>query len=150
MWLKAARAIWRRLPRRARRWGVVATQARFTVTSGAVLVDQKGRVLLLRHTFRAGSGWGIPGGFIEPGEQPEEALRRELREEIGIEVDSLELAFVRTLVGIRQVEIIFRGRTEGAITPRASEIAEAAWIDPAALPAGCSPDQREIIRRALA
>ena len=63
------------------------THARFTVTAGAVIFNDKGEVLLLKHRFRAGSGWGLPGGFMETDEQPIDALRRELREEIGLEVE---------------------------------------------------------------
>ena len=67
------------------------THARFTVTAAGIVLDERGRVLLLKHRFRSGSGWGIPGGFVEAGEQPEEGLRRELLEEIGLELDSAEL-----------------------------------------------------------
>ena len=37
--------------------------------------------------------WGLPGGGIEPGEQAEEALRRELCEEVGLEVSDIEPLF---------------------------------------------------------
>src|ERR671938_1293355 len=102
--------VWRGSPRFVRRAGVWLTQPRFTVTAGAVVSDERGRVLLLRHVLRKGSGWGIPGGFINAGEQPEQAVRRELREETGLELEGVELAFVRTLRSVRQVEVIFRGR----------------------------------------
>ena len=36
-------------------------------------------------------GWGLPGGRVEPGEDPEAALRRELREELRIRVGELRL-----------------------------------------------------------
>jgi 8-oxo-dGTP diphosphatase len=143
---------WRATPAFVKRAGVWLTQPRFTVTAGAVVRDERGRVLLLRHTLRAGSGWGIPGGFIHAGEQPEEAVRRELREETGLDVDEVELAFVRTLGHVRQVEVIFRcamraaaleGRTESF------EVDRAAWFDPAALPHDVGRDQRALIARAL-
>src|ERR1044072_5231387 len=99
---------WRGSPLFVKRAGVWLTQARFAVTAGGVISDEGGRVLLLRHVLRKGSGWGIPGGFLEAGEQPEEAVRRELREETGLELEGVELAFVRRLSHVRQVEGIFR------------------------------------------
>lgn len=142
-------ALWRRAPRGVRRLGVRLFEPRFTVTAGAVVTDEQGRVLLLKHFWRAGSGWGIPGGFMEKGEQPEEALRRELREEIGLELESAEIAFVRTLKGLRQVEIIFRCRPGGPLGERNSEIKSADWYALDQLPAALSRDQRKIIARAL-
>jgi ADP-ribose pyrophosphatase YjhB (NUDIX family) len=103
---------------------VSLSQARFTVTTGAVIVDDDNRVLLLKHVFRTGSGWGIPGGFMNKGEQPEAAIRREVREEIGLGLDRLELAFVRTLKQAGQVEIYFRAAPRGASEPRSIEIIE--------------------------
>ncbi len=149
--------IWRRLPKRARRWGVLLTETRFTVTTGAVITDAQGRVLLLQHRFRVGSGWGIPGGFLLPGEQPEAGLRRELCEEVGVEIEQAEIAFIRTLERIQQVEIIFRCRVRGDAAPRAlplalplaMEVAQAEWFALADLPAGLSADQRGLIARAL-
>jgi hypothetical protein len=47
-----------------RRAGVWLTQPRFAVTAGAVVCDERGRVLLLKHVLRKGSGWGVPGGFL--------------------------------------------------------------------------------------
>ncbi len=146
-------ALWRGAPVRARRWGVWLTQPRFTVTAGAVLVDEEtGRVLLLKHVFRAGSGWGIPGGFLNAGEQPEEAVRRELREEVGVEFGRAELAFARTLKRPRQVEFIFRCYARAsALRPATSyEVAASEWFPVDALPDGLAEDQRRLIRRALA
>jgi 8-oxo-dGTP diphosphatase len=68
--------IWRRLPVRLRRWSMRLTHTRFTVTAGAIIFNQAGEILVLKHRFRAGSGWGLPGGFLERGEQPIDALRR--------------------------------------------------------------------------
>ena len=142
-------ALWRGAPRSLRRWGVRMVEPRFTVTAGAVIRDERGRVLLLEHVFRAGSGWGIPGGFIKRGEQPEEALRRELREEIGLELEETELAFVRTLKRPAQVEVIFRCRPRGVLGPSSLEIKRAQWFGMDALPESLTRDQRRIIERAL-
>ena len=144
--------VWRGSPRFVRRAGVWLTQPRFTVTAGAVVSDERGRVLLLRHVLRKGSGWGVPGGFLKAAEQPEEAVRRELREETGLELDRVELAFVRSLAGVRQVEIIFRCRLRAAALTgleKGFEIDGAGWFARDALPQGLGRDQRRLIERAL-
>ena len=87
-------------------------QRRFTVTAGAFVFDDEGRILLLEHEFRPDSRWGIPGGFLNKGEQPDDAMRRELREEVALEVDDVEFLFARTLPRPRQVEIYFACKTD--------------------------------------
>lgn len=58
-----------------------------TVGAGVLIRDSEGRVLLQR---RSDSGlWGMPGGTLEIGETPEEAARREVREETGLEIGEL-------------------------------------------------------------
>ena len=144
---------WRATPTFVKRAGVWLTQPRFTVTAGVVVRDERGRVLLLRHTLRRGSGWGIPGGFLRAGEQPEEALRREMREETGLELERVELAFARTLRHVRQVEVIFRGAMPADALARRTasfEVDRAAWFELDSLPEGLSRDQRRLISRALA
>ena len=142
--------LWRGAPKSLRRWGVRLVEPRFTVTAGAVVLDAENRLLLLEHVFRAGNGWGVPGGFIKRGEQPADAIRRELREEIGLELDKVELAFVRTLKRPSQVEVIFYCRARrGAAASQSLEIKHAEWFALDALPAGLARDQHRIIERAL-
>jgi 8-oxo-dGTP diphosphatase len=150
MWQQVFAGLWRRTPRGVRRWGVWLYEPHFTVTAGACVLDPEGRVLLLKHTFRTGSGWGIPGGFIEKGEQPEDALRRELREEVGLEITDARIASIRTLVRPQQVEILFRCRAVGEARPQEHGIERAEWFAPDRLPAELPEDQRVLIVRALA
>ncbi|HEX8164008.1 MAG TPA: NUDIX domain-containing protein [Pyrinomonadaceae bacterium] len=143
--------MWRGSPAGVRRLGVWLAEPRFTVTAGAVVVDDEGRVLLLKHVYRRGSGWGIPGGFMEKGEQPEAAIRRELREEAGLEVDDARLVAVRSITAAQQVEILYAARARrGARACAASaEVSRAAWFGRDALPPGLSQDQRRLIALAL-
>ena len=141
-----AGTVWRRAPRFLRLWSVRLTNARFTVTAAGIIFDPSGRVLLLKHRFRAGSGWGMPGGFIEANEQPEEGLRRELREEIGLELQALKLCRVRTFTNFRQIEIVFSGQTEGLVTAQSDEIEKAGWFELASLPEGLPSDQSRLIK----
>lgn len=143
-------ALWRRAPKKIRLWGVRLTQSKFTVTAGAIITDDRQRLLLLKHVFRPGSGWGIPGGFIKRREDPAKAIVRELKEEIGLEVVDLNIEFARTLRHPDQVEILFSARPNGTPQTRSVEIAEFGWFDPENLPMGISEDQRRVIRRVIA
>ena len=141
-----AESVWVSAPRFLRRWSVRLINARFTVTAAGIILDSEDRVLLLKHRFRSGSGWGIPGGFIEADEQPEDGLRRELQEEIGFELQALKLYKARTFEGTRQIEIIFSGRAQGAVTPQSQEIKKAEWFTLDALPEGLPSDQLLLIK----
>ncbi|WP_163511844.1 NUDIX domain-containing protein [Fodinicola acaciae] len=69
-------------------------------TAAVMLVDPDGRVLLQLRDGNAPVGrhkWAVPGGGVEPGEHPESAARREIREETGIELTGkLELFWYGT------------------------------------------------------
>ncbi len=54
----------------------------------AAIVENAGTVMIARRKKkgRAGGVWEFPGGKVEPGESPEDGLRRELREELGLDV----------------------------------------------------------------
>ena len=50
----------------------------------AVLLDEDDHVLLVRFEFPTATVWALPGGGLDPGEDDETCLRRELREELGL------------------------------------------------------------------
>jgi mutator protein MutT len=61
-------------------------------TSSAVVHDDDGRILLSRRASDPQAGkWDLPGGFVEEGEHPLDSLRRELREEAGVELKDEDL-----------------------------------------------------------
>ncbi|HST26057.1 MAG TPA: NUDIX domain-containing protein [Gaiellaceae bacterium] len=64
-------------------------------TVGALVVDSAGRLLLVRRAHDPyGGTWDVPGGFLEEAEHPLDALRRELQEETGLEVEPDEFVTV--------------------------------------------------------
>jgi 8-oxo-dGTP diphosphatase len=112
-----------------------------------VIVDGNRQVLLLKHVIRPGTGWGLPGGFIDRGEQPEDAIRREIEEETGLGLIDLEPLRIR-IVGTH-IEFLFTAKPKGEATVGSREILELGWFDAGELPAGLSLAQAEIIRQVL-
>lgn len=64
--------------------------------SCAAVVIENGKVLLARHTYGAGAGlFIIPGGYVENGEMPQDAVKREYLEETGVTVEPEEIIGIR-------------------------------------------------------
>ncbi|MEO0600892.1 MAG: (deoxy)nucleoside triphosphate pyrophosphohydrolase [Myxococcota bacterium] len=103
------------------------------VVAAAWLRD--GQVLAAQHgpgSDRAGE-WEFPGGKVEPGETDHDALRRELREELDVDVDvrGEAMARVRRPLGERTLDLwLYEVRSEAE--PRALEHQALAWVDPEA------------------
>lgn len=90
--------------------------------NGLLLVCQRPR-----HKHHGGL-WEFPGGKVEPGESPEEALRRELGEELGLQQVAVQAELYRHQTGALTL-IFFAVSTEEE--PRALEHEGLAWLDPA-------------------
>ena len=91
----------------------------------AIPVADDGRVWLLRRGFDPGGGrWTFPGGFVDLGESVEAAARREVREELAIDVELGELLGVYSRADDRVVLIVFVALALGepSTTPEASEV----------------------------
>ena len=61
-----------------------ATQARKRVSADAVIRNEAGRVLLVDPGYKP--GWDLPGGMAEANESPTECIRREVKEELGLDL----------------------------------------------------------------
>jgi len=112
-----------------------------TILVAAGVVVESGRVLLSQRKRGAhlAGAWELPGGKVEPGEDPRDALRRELREELGIDVvvgDILDVVFHRyPEPAAPTVLLLFflASRAAGSDDPRALDVAAFEWADAAGL-----------------
>ena len=147
MLIRSFAKIWKALPPWARRNITRVSQRKFTASVVGIITNEKGEILLLNHLLRPVSGWGLPGGFIEFGEQPEAAFRRELHEETGIDLREVTIYRCRTLR--RHIEIIFIAKGVGEAQVKSREITELAWFEVENIPKEMSLDQQFLIRRVL-
>jgi 8-oxo-dGTP diphosphatase len=104
------------------------------LAADCVVFDARGRVLLVRRKNPPFRGqYAIPGGFVEIGETVEEASRRELKEETGLEVGALRLVGVyadpkRDPRG-HTCSVVFLGRTTRTKIAAGDDAAAAEWVE---------------------
>ena len=97
------------------------------VSVAALVTNDKGEILLVNSPWR---GWEYPGGLIEPGESFEAALKREVREESGVEIEITGFVGVCKNVARDIVNIDFTARyTSGELTT-SEESTEVGWFAP--------------------
>ena len=103
--------------------------------AAAIVIRSDRKILLVR---KRGSAFFMqPGGKVEGGETPRQALVRELHEELGLDVDSADLAFLGRFAAPAanepgatvKAELFRLDGVAGAVAAEA-EIAEIAWVDP--------------------
>ncbi|MBT2459927.1 NUDIX hydrolase [Streptomyces sp. ISL-86] len=133
-----------------------AGHATATASASAIVRDEQGRVLIVNPVYK--ERWNLPGGHIEEGEVPTAALRRELREELGLDLeigDLLVTAWVTRAEG-SHVFYVFDGPQLGpqqqqAISLQKSEIGEIRFCLPEDIsPSMIPPFALAIWRKALA
>ena len=107
----------------------------FEHSAGGVLLDDACRVLLIRTTnLRGEPVWTLPKGLIEPGERPEDAALREVREETGYAgeiVRPLEPStywFVRDGRKVKKRVDWFLMRLRGKVGEHDHEVEAVAWV----------------------
>ncbi|WP_334143816.1 NUDIX hydrolase [Rhabdothermincola sp.] len=128
---------WRHVPRGVRRRLVRALSPSFTVGSICVIERPDGAILLVKHIYR--SDWGIPGGLLKRGEEPADAARREVAEEVGLAIELVGEPAVVVESRLQRVDLVFRARPRElaeleSVRPRSAEIEQVRWFAPGELP----------------
>lgn len=137
--------LFRLIPSSVLRLSLFLGNAKFNHGAVAVITNNEGQVLLLRHVFRKSYPWGFPSGFVNAGENAATAALRELKEETGFEAMVIHVGGT-TLVAPRHLETVVYGHVR-IVTPvkLSHEIFEACWVDPDQVPddivQGLHPDQ---------
>ena len=106
----------------------------------AVIIKHNDKILFTVRNVDPDKGkWDLPGGFIDPNETAEEAACREIKEELGIEIDLNNLKFVGSLpnvyhykeVDYNTLDLFFEYQVEEKIAIKkleAHEISETIWV----------------------
>ncbi|KRF10181.1 hypothetical protein ASG89_01180 [Paenibacillus sp. Soil766] len=103
-----------------------------------ILTNNEGEILLVRHND---DSWGLPGGLLEPGESVEDALRREMVEELNIIIKDMDFFHIfsdaRFYIKSRTHYVAITYTTnkyEGTIQPDRNEVIEYGYFKPNKLP----------------
>jgi 8-oxo-dGTP diphosphatase len=141
--------IWRILPLWMQGLASAIIRPRYHVPAGAIIFNAQGQLLLCEHTYRRQYPWGLPGGDIKFGEEPAEAVRRELWEETGLSVQATRLVLVEGSKEIRKVTLTYLcSGVSGTFIP-SDEVSAIRYFDIGALPE-LTREQQTTIQKALA
>lgn len=130
---------------------------------GAIFNDT-GQILLVEHIFRPHYPWGLPGGWVERGEDPAKAVRRELEEELKLQVEIKQLLLCERQgdnfpnITPPSLGLVFYGRLVDHLTYEHQlahiqpgyEVLATAWIEPEAIEWELAPLERKALPLAKA
>lgn len=145
--------LFRLVPSSVLRLGLFLANAKFNHGAVAVVSNNEGQVLVLRHVYRKSYPWGFPSGFVNAGENASTAALRELKEEAGLEAMIIHVG-ATTLVAPRHLETVVYGHANAAGPIQQShEIFEARWVTPDQVAddivQGMHPDQFALLTAAI-
>ena len=120
----------------------------FLIGVTGVVLDDKNKVLLVKHTYRDGDAWSLPGGYIKKGEHPKEGLEREIKEETGLTVSVDERMKIRTDRQTARLDITYKGVFIGGEFQPSKEVTEANFFSFNNLPI-LTKDQLKFIDEAI-
>ncbi len=119
------------------------------LSPAVIMLVFKGEQLLLARSPRFPDGlYSVLAGFVEPGESLEETVAREVREEVGIEIENIRYFGSQPWPFPNSLMVGFTAEyASGTITPAPAEIEDAAWFDKGGLPS--VPGELSIARKLI-
>jgi len=132
----------------------LVTPRHYVGAVGAIF-NEAGQVLVMEHVFRPHFPWGLPGGWVERGEDPAETVRREVEEELALAIEVKQLVLCMQQGGPMLknttpsgLGLVYYCRLAGdshtitealAHAAQNHEILSVEWVDPATMPRRLSP-----------
>jgi 8-oxo-dGTP diphosphatase len=119
------------------------------IVGASALIVRDGKILLVRRAREPYKGmWSFPGGKLEPGEGVRDTVRREVREETGLEIEVGRVAGLHDEFAVgRYVIIAFHCEVTGGELCAADDAAECAFVDLRDLP-DTTPGVEDVLREA--
>lgn len=126
--------------------------ARFTIGAMVIITNDARQVLMVKHRFHPTYPWGLPGGVVEHNEEPQITVRREVKEELGLDVRITGLLQIDLSDVYRHhMQVLFRGELETPVDltslQLSIELEAVQWYAVAALPATMHPLQRACVEQ---
>ncbi len=124
------------LPRFAKSLAIRLLYPTFTAGASVCITNAHGQILLVTHSYSP--GWGLPGGLIGRRETPIQAARRELQEELHIDVDIADPPIPFQSPGRRHWNMLFHSLVDPPshepVRSHSAEVTGVDWFDVDALP----------------
>jgi ADP-ribose pyrophosphatase YjhB (NUDIX family) len=118
----------------------------FMVGAMALIQDERGRILVVEHTYRRQVPWGLPGGWLKHAESPEMGLAREVLEETGLQV-RVEQLLGADFWGSSQLDLLYRCSVQSGTYQPSDETGLHRWVRADQLPE-LLPNQQALLRKA--
>ena len=128
------------------------TKTIMAVSANAVItaVEHQGKLLLAHNTAWNEERYSVIAGFVEPGERLEEAVRREIREEVSISVKNIKYFGSQTWPFPNSLMLGFTAEYDsGEVKPDGVEIAKAGFFSPEEIRKMNIPDEASIARKLI-
>lgn len=123
-------------------------QAHYSVGVIGVITDNAGHILVVEHVFHSPPRWGLPGGYANRHESPDESLSRELHEELMLTVRISDVVLIERNYG-EHLDIAYACSAIGTVGTLSSELLGYAWRSPNDLPPMRGFHQRAVDRALL-
>lgn len=108
-----------------RLWRIL--QTKYTAGVVGIIFNAQGEVLLVEHVFHPKTPWGLPGGWVDAGDSPTTAVKREFMEEVKLSIDVGQVILVEA-THHRHIDIAFLCESDGTVGELSKELLDYGWF----------------------